>query len=61
MLAQFGNHFLPTMAHFDMPIKPKLAETAFLFHRVIDGPFLPKMTNGPINVNCTRYGYVNEI
>ena len=58
------------MAHFDMPILPKLA---LLFCRVTDVPFL---TNGIKLVlgidleeignrlgreHCNRYGYVNEI
>ena len=30
-------------AHFHMSIKPKLAETALLFCKVTDVPFLPKM------------------
>ena len=38
-LAHFGKHFLPTMACFDL----KLAETALLFYRVTDVPFLPKV------------------
>ena len=43
-LAHFGNHFLSIiMEHFDMPILAKLAETALLFYRVTEVPFLPKM------------------
>ena len=47
----FEDHSLPIMVHFDVPIilelKPKLEETALLFYRVTDVPFLPKWTNEP--------------
>ena len=38
-----ANHFLPIVAHFEMPILAKLAETALPFYRVADVSFLPKM------------------
>ena len=38
-LTYLGNHFLPIMAHSDMPI---LANSALLFYRAIDVPFLAK-------------------
>ena len=48
-LAHFENHSLPITVRFDMPIKPKLAETALLFYRVTDVPFLPKMNQNRVN------------
>ena len=38
-LVHFGNHFLPIIANFDMP----MFRAALLFYRVTAVPFLPKM------------------
>ena len=45
--AKTGTFWKPFSTNFDMPIKPKLAETALLFCRVTDVPFLPKWNNEP--------------
>ena len=51
---------------FDVPIKPKFAETALLFCRVTDVAFLPKMDKIGIRDSlkgwdcCTKYGLVCE-
>ena len=42
-MPKLAHFWKPFSAHFDMPIKPKLAETALLLCRVTDVPFLPKM------------------
>ena len=42
--AKIGTFWKPNyMAHFDIGIKPNLAQTALLFYRVTNVPFLPKM------------------
>jgi len=57
-LAHFGNHFLTNMAHFrhaNFGVDPKLAETAPLFYRATDVPFLPKMEQEPKLVETVFY------
>ena len=56
-LAHFRHHFLPIMAHYEVPILAELAETLFLFYRVTIDYIVPFQKTK----NCTRYGYVNEI
>ena len=41
--AKIGTFWKPFSTHFDMPSLATLAETALLFYRVTDVPFLPKM------------------
>ena len=57
-LTHFGDHFLPIMAHFDLKIKPKLAETALLFCRVTNVCAMPA-NNGTTNQNWQKPSILN--